>query len=305
MFAVRAFVLGDGLAQQVGAAAPEMADVAAAQAVFDELVQERQPVARFAFGAVSGQYGEQRFEAVKALCEALQQVRGGKRAAGGDGAAVQVVQLLARLVNEHARLGEGCGIGRGVRFVAPGGDEARQFAFEGDEGRVKLQQAFVKADEVGRKVFGAETYREHFQRVGAFFAHEAAGAATLFVVFAEAGEEAEPLARRDGGEPVEVAAAVEDAVEHVLQLAFVHGERVPAVVEQGCGFVDDAGAGEDADADEAGVEVQVLQPAVDVCANQRAVRGRGVQFAGKGGEAFAGARRPALAQPFGKVAQHP
>ena len=196
-------------------------------------------------------------------------------------------------------------VGGVIRVVAPAGDEPRQFALKGDEGRVKLQQAFVQPYQVGREVFGAETYREHFQRVGAFFAHEAAGAAALFVVFAQAGEEAEPLARRDGGEPVEVAAAVEDAVEHVLQLAFVHGERVPAVVEQGRGFVDDAGAGEDADADQAGVEVQVLQPAVDVCANQRAVRGRGVQFAGKGGEAFAGARRPALAQPFGKVAQHP
>ena len=66
-----------------------------------------------------------------------------------------MVQLLARLVNEHARLGEGCGIGRGVRFVAPGGDEARQFAFEGDEGRVEVKQAFVEADEVGGEVFSA------------------------------------------------------------------------------------------------------------------------------------------------------
>ena len=228
-------------------------------------------MARFAFGAFGGEHGKQRFEAVEALREAFEQVGGGKRAAGGDGAAVQVVQLLSRLVDEDARLGEGCGVGRGVWFVAPAADEAREFAFERDEGRVELQQAFVQPYQVGREVFGAETYREHFQRVGAFFAHEAAGAAALFVVFAEAGEEAEPLARRDGAEPVEVAAAVEDAVEHVLQLAFVHGERVPAVVEQGCSFVDDAGAGEDADADEAGVEVQVLQPAVDVRTDERAV----------------------------------
>ena len=66
----------------------------------------------------------------------------------------------------------------------------------------------------------------------------------------------------------------------------------------------DAGAGEDADADQADVEVQVLQPAVDVRANQRAVRGCAVQLAGKGGEALARTTRAALAQPFGEVAQH-
>ena len=170
VFAVRAFVLGDGLAQQVGAAAPEVADVAAAQAVFDELVQERQPVARFAFGAVGGQYGEQRFEAVKALCEAFEQVGGGKRAAGGDGAAVQMMQLLPRLVDEDVRLRQRRRVGGVIRVVAPAGDEPRQFALKGDEGRVKLQQAFVQPYQVGREVFGAETYREHFQRIGAFFA---------------------------------------------------------------------------------------------------------------------------------------
>ena len=112
-------------------------------------------MARFAFGAVGGQDGEQRFEAVEALREAFEQVGGGERAAGGDGAAVQVVQLLSRLVDEDACLGEDGRVGRGVRFVAPGGDEARQFAFEGDEGRVELQQAFVEADEVGGEVFSA------------------------------------------------------------------------------------------------------------------------------------------------------
>ena len=125
---------------------------------------------RFAFGAVGSEYGEQRFEAVEALREAFEQVGGGERAAGGDGAAVQVVQLLSRLVDEDACLGEDGRVGRGIRFVAPGGDEARQFAFEGDEGRVEIQQAFVQPYQVGREVFGAETYREHFQRIGAFFA---------------------------------------------------------------------------------------------------------------------------------------
>ena len=153
---------------------------------------------RFAFGAVGGQHGEQRFEAVEALCEALQQVRGGERAAGGDGAPIQVVQLLARLVNEHARLGEGRGIGRGVRFVAPGGDEARQFAFEGDEGRVEIQQAFVQPYQVGREVFSAQADGEHFQRIGAFFAHQQAGAGALCFIAVQAGKEAQPLARRDG-----------------------------------------------------------------------------------------------------------
>ena len=153
---------------------------------------------RFAFGAVGGQYGEQRFETVEALREALQQVRGGERAAGGDGAAVQVVQLLARLVNEHARLGEGCGIGRGVRFVAPATDEAREFAFERDEGRVEVEQAFVEADEVGGEVFGAQAYRQHFQRIGTFFTHQQAGAGALRLIAVQAGKEAQPLARRDG-----------------------------------------------------------------------------------------------------------
>ena len=153
---------------------------------------------RFAFGAVGSEYGEQRFETVEALREALQQVRGGKRAAGGDGAAVQVVQLLARLVNEHARLGEGCGIGRGVRFVAPAADEAREFAFERDEGRVEVEQALVEADEVGSEVFGAQADGEHFQRIGAFFAHQQAGAGALCFIAVQAGKEAQPLTRRDG-----------------------------------------------------------------------------------------------------------
>ena len=89
-----------------------------------------------------------------------------------------------------------------------------------------------------------------------------------------------------------------------MQLVFVHRQGIQAVVEQGRGFVQDAGAGEDADADQTGVEVQVLQPAVEVRANHRAVRGRGVQLAGKGGEALARPRRAALTQPFGKVTQH-
>ena len=155
VFAVRAFVLGDGLAQQVGAAAPEVADVAAAQAVFDELVQERQPVPRFAFRAFGGENGEQRFEAVKALCEAFEQVGGRKRAAGGDGAAVQMMQLLPRLVDEDVRLRQRRRVGGVIRVVAPAGDEPRQFAFEGDEGRVEVEQALVEADEVGGEVFSA------------------------------------------------------------------------------------------------------------------------------------------------------
>ena len=56
-----------------------------------------------------------------------------------------------------------------------------------------------------------------------------------------------------------------------MQLVFVHRQRVQAVVKQGRGFVQDAGAGEDADADQAGVEMQVLQPGVDLRAYHRAV----------------------------------
>ena len=91
-----------------------------------------------AFRAFCGQHGKQRFEAVEALRETFEQVRGGERAAGGDGAAVQMVQLLPRLIDEDVRLGERRRVGAVFGVVAPGGDEARQFAFEGDEGRIQL-----------------------------------------------------------------------------------------------------------------------------------------------------------------------
>ena len=70
----------------------------------------------------------------------------------------------------------------------------------------------------------------------------------MFGVGAEAGVEADPVQRADGGEPFEVFAAVEDAVEYVLQLAFVNRQRIDTVIEQDAGFMQDAGAREDADA---------------------------------------------------------
>ena len=88
------------------------------------------------------------------------------------------------------------------------------------------------------------------------------------------------------------------------KLAFVNWQRIDAIIEQGAGFMQEAGARKDADVDEAGIDVHRLQPLVQDAAD---VPARGVAFvegAVEGEQAVVGLCRAAPAQPFGKVAQH-